>query len=496
MTLLVARGLTKSFGGVVALDGVDLEAPAGRILGLLGANGSGKSTLCRVIAGEIAADAGTLLLDGVAAAHASPQDAARQGIVIAHQHPSLAPDLPVWENLFLGSEICGAGGFVNRQAARKAARAMLGELGLEIDVDQSAGFLSAAQQQLLEIARALSRKPRVLILDEPTAALSPALVARLFTIVRERAAGGTAVIFISHRLQEVEEICDSLVVLRNGLRVGSWDTSGRLDEARIIDLLTGDSEAAPQAATRKTPGEVVLQLADLRSGSAVRGVDLELRRGEIVGIAGLQGHGQEELLDAVAGLRRLAGGSIRHAGAPVTPRIPRDMIWRGICLVPNDRHRQGLFMEQTVGENLGSVLVALFAKPWRLPARALRDFVSAAIRRLMIKTQGGAQPVATLSGGNQQKVVIGKWLARPIEVVLLSDPTKGVDIHARSEIYAQLGRLVAEGSSALVYASDIHELLLNCDRILVMYEGRVVEALSGAAMTEQRVLAATFGRAA
>jgi ribose transport system ATP-binding protein len=496
MTLLVARGITKAFGGVVALDGVDVEAPAGRILGLLGANGSGKSTLCRVIAGEVMPDAGTLLLDGAPAAHASPQDAARLGIVIAHQHPSLAPDLPVWENMFLGSEVCGAGGFVNRRAGRQAARAMLAELGVAIDVDQPAAFLSAAQQQLLEIGRALSRDPRVLILDEPTAALSPALVAKLFARVKALAARGTAIIFISHRLQEVEEICDSLVVLRNGQRVGSWDTSGRLDEARIIDLLTGDAEAVVQSSAARSPGDVVLQLRDLRAGSAVRGVDLDLRRGEIVGIAGLQGHGQEELLDAIAGFRPIDSGTIAHCGTRVSPRIPRDMIRRGICLVPNDRHRQGLFMEQTVGENLGSVLVALFTRPWRLPKRALRDFVPAVIQRLMIKTQGGAQSVTTLSGGNQQKVVIGKWLARPVDVLLLSDPTKGVDIHARSEIYAQLGALAAAGSSALVYASDIHELLLHCDRILVMYEGRVMETLAGSAMTEQRVLAASFGRAA
>jgi ribose transport system ATP-binding protein len=496
MTLLVAQGITKAFGGVVALDGVDLEAPAGRILGLLGANGSGKSTLCRVIAGEVMPDAGSLSLNGVPAAPASPQDAAKPGIVIAHQHPSLAPDLPVWENMFLGSEVCGGGGFINRRAGRRAARAMLAELGLDIDVDQSAGFLSAAQQQLLEIGRALSRDPRVLILDEPTAALSPALVAKLFEKVRALAARGTAIIFISHRLREVEEICDALVVLRNGQRVGSWETSGRLDEARILDLLTADSEAAPHSGTARSAGEVVLQLAGLRAGHAVRGVDLELRRGEIVGIAGLQGHGQEELLDAVAGFRHVDGGTILHLGKPVSPRIPRDMIRRGICLVPNDRHRQGLFMDQTVGENLGTVLVTLFTSPWRLPKIALRDFVPAVIKRLMIKTQGGAQLVATLSGGNQQKVVIGKWLARPIDVLLLSDPTKGVDIHARSEIYAQLGMLAAGGSSALVYASDIHELLLHCDRILVMYEGRVMEALAGTAMTEQRVLAASFGRAA
>jgi ABC-type sugar transport system ATPase subunit len=492
-----ARRIVKSFGGVAALDGVDIEARPRRILGLLGANGSGKSTLCRIIAGELTPDSGALLVDGAAVRHASPADAVARGIVIAHQHPSLAGDLPVWENLFLGTEMCGRAGFVDRRGARRAAQEMLAAIGLAGDVDRPAEALSAAEQQLLEIARALSRQPRLLILDEPTAALSAALVDRLFARVRALAAAGTAIIFISHRLQEVEALCDDLVVLRNGRRVGAWEVAGRLDEARILDLLTGDSETpAPVAGARRITGEVVLSLQDFRAGSAVRGVDLELRRGEIVGLAGLQGQGQEQLLDAVAGLRRGDGGSIQHRGETIAPRIPRDMIRRGICLVPNDRHRQGLFMGQTVGENLGYVVLAMLSRPWKLPQARLRDFVRATIARLSIKTRGGDQPVATLSGGNQQKVVIGKWLATPIEVLLLSDPTKGVDPRARAEIYETLGRLAAAGSAALVYASDVHELLLHCDRILVMYEGRIAEALTGTGMTEQRVIAASFGRAA
>jgi ABC-type sugar transport system ATPase subunit len=240
----------------------------------------------------------------------------------------------------------------------------------------------------------------------------------------------------------------------------------------------------------------VLSLEGLRAGQALRGVDLNLHSGEILGIAGLQGQGQEQLLDTVAGFRRKDGGRILHRGRALSPRRPRDMIRRGICLVPNDRHRQGLFMDQTVGENLAAVALAMQPSPWRLRRRALRDFVHRTIPRLLIKTRGPAQPVATLSGGNQQKVVIGKWLEGPVDVLLLSDPTKGVDMRARREIYDTLGDLVAGGSAALVYASDIHELLQHCDRILVMYEGRVVEALSGPAMTEQRVIAASFGRAA
>ena len=496
MSLLSARGIAKRFGGVSALDGADLDAEAGRTLGLLGANGSGKSTLSRIIAGEIRPDGGRMVLGGQEVAHASPHEAAARGIAIAHQHPSLAPDLPVWENLFLGAERCGRTGFVRRRESRRVARTLLDQLGAAIDVDQPAGLLSAAGQQMVEIARALSRQPRFLILDEPTAALEAAEVARLFAAVRGMTASGVGVIFISHRLQEVEAICDSVLVLRNGRNVGGWELSGGLDRARILELMTGDPEAAPRLPVRRVVGDPVLRLEGVRSGSRVHGVDLEVRRGEIVGLAGLQGQGQDELLETVAGFRRLEGGRIVHRGEPVTPRLPRDMIGRGVCLVPNDRQRQGLFMEQTVGENLGAVRVSLDRRPWRLPHAELRGLAAQAIRRLLIKTTGPSQPVAALSGGNQQKAVIGKWLAAEISVLLLSDPTKGVDVHARSEIYATLADLAASGSAVLVFASDAQELLAACDRILVMYEGRIADELEGSAMSEQRVMAAAFGKAA
>ena len=496
MSLLAAHGITKRFGGAVALDGAALDARAGRTLGLLGANGSGKSTLARIIAGEVGPDAGRILIDGQEVTHGSPQAAAARGIVIAHQHPSLAPDLPVWENLFLGAERCGPGGFVRRRESRRMARALLDGLGAQVDVDQPAGMLTAAGQQMAEVARALSRQPRLLILDEPTAALAAAEVSRLFAAVRGLTASGAGVIFISHRLQEVEDICDSILVLRNGRHVGAWDTAGRLDERRILELMTGDPEAAPRPPARRTVGEAVLRLEGVRSSGTVRGVDLEVRRGEIVGLAGLQGQGQEELLEVIAGFRRLDDGSLLHRGERVAPRLPRDMIRRGVCLVPNDRHRQGLFMDRSVGENLGYVRVCLDRRPWRLPRPELRAFAEQAIRRLLIKTEGPGQPVSALSGGNQQKVVVGKWLAAEISVLLLSDPTKGVDVHARTEIYATLGELAAGGSAVLVFASDVQELLAHCDRILVMFEGRVVEVLAGAAMSERRVMAAAFGKAA
>ncbi len=492
--LLWVTGVTKRFGGVTALEDVDLLAHAGRVLGLLGANGSGKSTLSRIIAGELAPDAGTMRLDGRPVIHATPHEAAARGVVIAHQHPSLAPDLPVWETMFLGHERTRFGGFVQRGRTRREAASVLAELGAVLDIDAPAGALTAAEQQLVEIGRALSRKPRLLILDEPTAALAPAEVARLFDAMRRLVREGTGIVFISHRLAEVEQICDRIVVLRNGRGVGDWQTCGRLDEARILELMTGDPQARPAAAIRRVPGEAALVVSGLHDGAVLRGVELQLRRGEIVGLSGLQGQGQEALLETLAGFRRPTVGTIVQQGRRLRARRPRDMIRHGICLVPNDRHRQGLFMDQSVGDNLTSALVSMQRRPWWLPVASLRRFARRTIERLQVKTAGAGQNVGRLSGGNQQKLVIGKWLGVHTEVLLLSDPTKGVDIHARTEIHATLDQLAGSGTAILVFASDVQELLRHCDRILVMYEGRIVEALSGEAMTEQRVMAASFGR--
>jgi ABC-type sugar transport system ATPase subunit len=373
---------------------------------------------------------------------------------------------------------------------------VLRRLSGTIDVDALAGDLTASGQQLVEIARALAHRPRLLILDEPTAPLAAAEVERLFEAVRALTRVDVAVIFISHRLAEVEGICDEVLVLRNGRCVGTWEISGQLDEGRILELMAGDVEAHKGTALVRTPGDPVLTISGLAAGRAVRGVDLVLRAGEMVGLSGLQGQGQEELLEILAGSRRADSGSITHRGELVSARAPRDMIRRRICLVPNDRHRQGLFMGQSVGENLVFASVSTQPRPWTLPVVRLRQAALRAIAQLGIKATGPDQPVALLSGGNQQKVVIGKWLALQPDILLLSDPTKGVDVHARTEIYSLLDQLAQGGSAILVYASDLQELLLHCDRILVMYEGRIAGELSGATMNEQDAMAASFGRAA
>jgi ABC-type sugar transport system ATPase subunit len=496
VSILTARGIVKRFGGVVALNGAELVLSTGRVVGLLGANGSGKSTLSAILAGEVRPDEGTLLFDDKPILQPSPRAARSRGIVIAHQHPSLAPDLPVWENLFLGAERRGHFGLVDRRASRAVAGEALARLAPGFDVERLAGELAPAEQQLVEIVRAMLRKPRVLILDEPTASLARAEVDRLFQEIRQLTNQGVATIFISHRLAEVAAICDDVVVLRNGQTVGNWSVGTALDHARVLSLMAGDAGVAVRDRPARDIGPVVLEAERLAAASGHDGATFSLRRGEIVGLAGLQGQGQEEILEALAGWRHIAAGRLRIDGTDLLPRRPRDMIRRGVCLVPGDRHRQGLFTGQTVEENLDYPAAGFRRRPWLLPFAAIRRETLATIGRLAIKTSGPQQPVGTLSGGNQQKVVIGKWLPMTIKVLLLSDPAKGVDVHAKGEIFAAVESLAAAGAGVLLYASDIQELLGLCDRILVIYNGRVVGEFAGGSVTEYDVLAASFGRAA
>ena len=340
------------------------------------------------------------------------------------------------------------------------------------------------------------RKPRVLILDEPTASLAHAEVDRLFQEIRKLAAKGVATVFISHRLPEVQAICDDVVVLRNGQTVGSWSIGDKLDHDRLLSLMTGEAEVAARERLVRDIGPVVLETAGLAVTPRHEGATLTLRRGEIVGLAGLQGQGQEEILEALAGGRRIVAGRVRVEGGEMRPRRPSDMIRNGVCLVPGDRHRQGLFIGQSIEENLDYPSACVRRRPWILPFAEIRRRALEIIGRLGIKTSGPTQEVAALSGGNQQKVVIGKWLPLATKVLLLSDPAKGVDVHAKREIYAAVEGLAADGAGVLLYASDFQELLSMCDRVLVVYDGRIVGEFAGETMTEFNLLAASFGRAA
>lgn len=512
--LLAARGITKRYAGVVALADVDIELRAGEVVGLLGANGSGKSTLCSILAGDNRAEAGSFLVDGKPVQPGSPAAARRAGVAIAHQHPGIAPDLPVWENVFLGAELCGAGRFLDRATARRRAGELLSGLRAGWRLEAPAGTLTAADQQLVEIARALALEPRLLILDEPTAALAPAEVASLVRVVRALAERGVAIVFISHRMAEIETLCQRVIVLCNGRLAGELEVGDRMDERQVLAWMSGGpgaastatvrrhgSPALPASSTRDAANDARiprLRVRGLKAGTALRGVDFDARAGEILGVAGLQGHGQEALLDALAGYRPPESGEVELDGVRLAPRTPRDMIRAGVCLVPNDRHRQGLWLDHPVEFNLAQASVNFERKGWRLRRGEMRAFVDEVVQRLRIKTSNVQEPVRGLSGGNQQKVVIGRWLDPHVnvKVLLLSDPTKGVDILARKEIYEAIGSLVEAGAAAVVYASDTEELIAVCDRVIVMYEGAVVEQLEGHEITEARMTRAMFGRSA
>ncbi|MFF8673563.1 sugar ABC transporter ATP-binding protein [Streptomyces sp. NPDC015242] len=489
--LLSMSGITKSFPGVRALDGVDLDVLAGEVHCLLGQNGAGKSTLIKVLAGAHQPDTGTIRWRGEDVTLRSPIAAMRLGIATIYQELDLVEHLSVAENVHLGHEPTAAGFVVRGKAAKASTAALLKRLGHgEIDPGRLVGELSAAQQQIVSMARALSHDVRLIVMDEPSAALDPDEVDNLFRIVGDLTAAGVAVVYISHRLEEIRRIGDRVTVLKDGRAVANGLPAKSTPTRDVVALMTGrnveyvfpDRPASPPAA------EPVLRVRGLSREGEFETLDLDVRPGEIVGLAGLVGSGRSEILETVYGARKPTTGQVLVDGRPLKPGSVRAAVRAGLGLAPEERKAQALLMLESVTRNVSVSSMSRFSRGGWIDRGAELGAARAATRELSLRPDNPSVPVRTLSGGNQQKAVLARWLLRGCKVLLLDEPTRGVDVGARAELYAVIRRLADEGLAVLLVSSEVPEVLGLADRVLVLREGRVVHTAPARELDEHRVL--------
>ncbi|MFD3776323.1 sugar ABC transporter ATP-binding protein [Streptomyces sp. NPDC058612] len=491
--LLTMSGITKAFPGVRALDGVDLEVRAGDVHCVLGQNGAGKSTLIKILAGVHQPDEGRITWRGEKVSLGSPIAAMRLGIATIYQELDLVEGLSVAENIFLGHEPTTARLFVSTRAARTGASELLERLGHgEIDPARQAGDLSAAQQQIVSMARALSHEVRLIVMDEPSAALDPEEVDNLFRTVRDLTAEGVAVIYISHRLEEIRRIGDRVTVLKDGRTVAGGLPAKSTSADMVVTLMTGRTvqHVFPPRTHRAgaSTAEPVLRVEGLARQGEFGPVDLEVRPGEIVGLAGLVGSGRSEILETVYGARRPTAGRVVVDGVPLRPASVRAAVRAGIGLAPEERKAQGLLMMESVTRNVTVSTLSQFSRGGWLDRRRERDAAQRATRALSLRPDNPDVPVRNLSGGNQQKAVLARWLLRNCRILLLDEPTRGVDVGARAELYAVIRQLADDGLAVLLVSSEVPEVLGLADRVLVLREGTVVHTCDARELDEHRVL--------
>jgi ABC-type sugar transport system ATPase subunit len=490
--LLVVDGMVKEFEGVRALRGANLEVRAGEIHALLGENGAGKSTLVKVLAGMVHPDAGSIQLGGEQVKLGTPTAADRAGIAVLHQELAIIPTLSVAENIALG-HTPSRGGFVSWSALSRLARTQLDRLGQDIPIDRLAGGLSPIRQTMIALARTLVTQARVLILDEPTAALTDSEITRLFEILRMLRDEGVAIIYVSHRLEEVFDLSDRYTVMRNGATVATGEiASTSVDD--VIRAMVGREPGELYPPRAASTGPVVLEATGV-TGPRVAGFDLTVRAGEIVAIGGLAGSGRSELLRLLAGAQRRAGGVVTVDGRKVRARGVADALAAGIAYVPEERRAHGVDLHGTVTDNIAVASLRDLSTAGWMSARKALDLARRSIAAFGIRAHSPAQPVGQLSGGNQQKVVLAKVLARSPRVLLIDEPTRGIDVGARAEIYRLLRELASAGTAIVLVSSDLPELIGLADRVLVVRGGRVVSELAAAAADEETVLAGFYGKA-
>ncbi|MGW0532485.1 sugar ABC transporter ATP-binding protein [Streptomyces sp. NPDC003032] len=493
--VLAAHGLSKSFGAIRALQGVSLQLHAGEAHALAGENGAGKSTLIKTLAGVYRPDAGSLSLDGRPVVLHGPADARDAGIAVIYQEPTLFPDLSVAENIFMGRRPRRSLGRVDHKAVDAGARALFARLAVDLDPEQPARGLSIADQQIVEIAKALSFDARVLIMDEPTAALTGSEVARLFGVVRTLREQGAAILFISHRLEEIFALCQRVTTLRDGTLVAGETLEG-LTEDDLVRRMVGRDLADLYPKQPTEVGDVALSVRRLTREGVFTDVSFDVRRGEIVGLAGLVGAGRSEVARAVFGVDRWDAGTIEVQGKALTNGAPSTAMAAGLALVPEDRRAQGLVMDMSIERNIGLTGLRTTVRAGLMDRGAERRRALDWALKLQVKYARLADAVGTLSGGNQQKVVLAKWLATGPRVLIVDEPTRGIDVGTKAEVHRLLSALAADGVAVLMISSDLPEILGMADRVLVMHEGRLTAEIPRAKATEETVMAAATGRAA
>lgn len=491
--LLNVSGISKSFPGVRALHEVGFSVDGGEVVALLGENGAGKSTLMKILAGVQPPDQGEIQLDGRTIEIGSVEEGLEHGIALIHQELNLATNLSVGANIFLGREPV-KGGLIDEKQIADESRQYLEKVGLEVAPETLVGDLTIGKQQLVEIAKALSTDARILIMDEPTSSLSQRETERLFEVVKDLRQNGVSIIYISHRLAEVVELADRVVVLRDGENAGELKKE-EIDHDRMVSLMVGRDLSQFYAHEPLEKGETVLSVSELRtSAHPVYELGFELSAGEIVGLAGLVGAGRTELLETLFGIAPAVSGKVEVKGSTVAITNPREAIASGLALVPEDRKQQGLIIDMAVADNLSLASLERDQKSGFLNFESEREISKEMVDRMRIKTPSDRQVVRFLSGGNQQKVVIGKWLAMRPGVLLLDEPTRGIDIGAKQEIYALMEELAEQGVAILFVSSEMEEVLGMADRVLVMHEGQLTGELSRSEMSEEAIMHLATGR--
>lgn len=492
VSLLEVRNLTKSFPGVRALRGVSLSLARGEVLAVIGENGAGKSTLMKILAGVQQLDSGEILLDGRAIELRSVAESLAHGIALIHQELNLADNLTVSANIFLGREKLRFG-LIDTARQHREARKFLDAVGLDVPPDTLVSTLTIGHQQLVEIAKALSVNARVLIMDEPTSSLSTREAENLFRVICELRASGVSVIYISHRLGEVKALADRVEVLRDGENAGRL-MRDEIQHGAMVKLMVGRDLSQFYPHTPHSPGDIIFEAKNLRTPAHPRHeLSFQIRAGEIVGVAGLVGAGRTEMLATLFGVTPALGGTMRMSGREIAPRSPRDAIAAGLAFVPEDRKTQGVILEMAVRDNISLASLRRDARGIFLNRKRATELSAEMIREMRIKTPGDRQIVQLLSGGNQQKVVLGKWLALKPRLLLLDEPTRGIDVGAKQEIYRLMEDLAQQGIAILFVSSEMEEILGMSDRAIVMHEGRIAGELTRGELSEEAVMRLATG---